>query len=120
MNRASEKIAVLLLNLGAPESLADIKPFLRNLFNDPDIIDLPMGKILRPLLAWNITRKRLPESMQIYEKIGGGSPLRELSQKQADALESKLNENDNFKVYLAMRYWHPFTESTVEKFCENF
>ncbi|MCH8271847.1 MAG: ferrochelatase [Candidatus Marinimicrobia bacterium] len=115
MNPVSEKIAVILLNLGAPESLADIKPFLRNLFNDPDIIDLPMGKILRPLLAWNITRKRLPESMQIYEKIGGGSPLRKLSQKQADALEAKLNENDNFKVYLAMRYWHPFTEAAVEE-----
>jgi len=115
MNRNSEKIAVILLNLGAPESLDDIKPFLSNLFNDPDIIDLPMGKILRPILAWNITRKRLPESMQIYEKIGGGSPLRRLSQKQAEALESKLSENGDFKVYIAMRYWHPFTETAVEE-----
>ena len=114
MNQLSEKIAVVLLNLGAPESLDDVKPFLRNLFNDPDIIDLPMGKILRPILAWNITRKRLPESMEIYENIGGGSPLRELSQKQAEALESKLSENGRFKVYIAMRYWHPFTKSTVE------
>jgi len=65
MSNISEKFAVVLLNLGAPESLDDVKPFLRNLFNDPDIIDLPMGKILRPILAWNITRKRLPESMEI-------------------------------------------------------
>jgi len=115
MNQISEKIAVILLNLGAPESLDDIKPFLYNLFSDPDIIDLPMGKILRPFLAWNITRKRLPESTQIYEKIGGGSPLRELSQKQAEALESKLTENGDFKVFIAMRYWHPFTESVVEE-----
>ena len=115
MNRNSGKIAVILLNLGAPESLDDIKPFLSNLFNDPDIIDLPMGKILRPILAWNITRKRLPESMQIYEKIGGGSPLRRLSQKQAEALESKLSENGDFKVYIAMRYWYPFTETAVEE-----
>ena len=115
MNQNSEKIAVVLLNLGAPESLDDIKPFLNNLFNDPDIIDLPMGKILRPLLAWNITRKRLPESTQIYEAIGGGSPLRELSQKQAEALESNLSENGDFKVYIAMRYWHPHTEIAVEE-----
>ena len=115
MNRNSGKTAVILLNLGAPESLDDIKPFLSNLFNDPDIIDLPMGKILRPILAWNITRKRLPESMQIYEKIGGGSPLRRLSQKQAEALESKLSENGDFKVYIAMRYWYPFTETAVEE-----
>ena len=115
MNRDSGKIAVILLNLGAPESLDDIKPFLSNLFNDPDIIDLPMGKILRPILAWNITRKRLPESMQIYEKIGGGSPLRRLSQKQAEALESKLSENGDFKVYIAMCYWYPFTETAVEE-----
>ena len=115
MNQNSEKIAVILLNLGAPESLDEIKPFLHNLFSDPDIIDLPMGKILRPLLAWNITRKRLPESTEIYEKIGGGSPLRRLSQKQADALESKLNQSGVFKVYIAMRYWHPFTEIAVEE-----
>ena len=115
MNKNSDKIAVILLNLGAPESMDDVKPFLLNLFNDPDIIDLPMGKIFRPILAWNITRKRLPESTQIYEKIGGGSPLRRLSQKQADALESQLNENGDFKVYIAMRYWHPFTETAVEE-----
>ena len=115
MNQNSEKIAVILLNLGAPESLDEIKPFLYNLFSDPDIIDLPMGKILRPLLAWNITRKRLPESTEIYEKIGGGSPLRRLSQIQADALESKLSERGVFKVYIAMRYWHPFTEIAVEE-----
>ena len=119
MNRNSEKIAVILLNLGAPESLDDIKPFLYNLFSDPDIIDLPMGKILRPILAWNITRKRLPESTNIYEKIGGGSPLRALSQKQAEVLEFKLSENGDFKVYIAMRYWHPFTESVVEKMSET-
>ena len=115
MSQNSEKIAVVLLNLGAPESLDDIKPFLNNLFNDPDIIDLPMGKILRPLLAWNITRKRLPESTQIYEAIGGGSPLRKLSQKQAEALESNLSENGDFKVYIAMRYWHPHTKIAVEE-----
>ena len=115
MSSFSEKIAVILLNLGAPESLKDIKPFLHNLFSDPDIIDLPMGKILRPILAWNITRKRLPESTHIYEKVGGGSPLRKHSQKQAEALESKLSEWGVFKVYIAMRYWHPFTEIAVEE-----
>lgn len=115
MNQNKDKIAVILLNLGAPESLEDVKPFLLNLFNDPDIIDLPMGIFFRPLLAKRITKKRLPESMNIYKKIGGGSPLRKLSQKQAEALESKLNEDGDFKVYIAMRYWHPFTEIAVEK-----
>ena len=119
MNHNSEKIAVILMNLGAPESLDDVKPFLLNLFNDPDIIDLPMGKIFRPLLAKRITKKRLPESMAIYKKIGGGSPLRELSQKQADALELDLNEDGNFKVYIAMRYWNPFTEIAVDNLIEE-
>ena len=72
MNKNLDKIAVILLNLGAPESLEDVKPFLLNLFNDPDIIELPMGIFFRPLLAKRITQKRLPESMNKYTKIGGG------------------------------------------------
>lgn len=109
------KIAIVLFNLGAPDSLEAVGPFLRNLFSDPAILRVP--RILRPLLAGWISRRRTPEAQNIYAKIGGGSPLLSETQRQAEALASRLNDrgDDSYGVFIAMRYWHPLIPETVTK-----
>jgi ferrochelatase len=110
-----ERIGVLLFNLGGPETLGDVRPFLFNLFADPDIIRLPFRFMQKPL-AWFISTQRHKKSSSYYEQIGGGSPLRKITDEQARALESELNNRGvNSRVYVAMRYWHPFTEETFEQ-----
>lgn len=104
-----EKVAVVLFNLGGPDSPAAIKPFLFNLFNDPAIIGLP--GLLRRALAWLISTKRAPVAQTIYAHLGGRSPLLDLTNKQAMALELALG--DGSRAFVAMRYWHPFSEETV-------
>lgn len=110
-----EKIGVVLFNLGGPDSLDAVEPFLFNLFNDPDIINFPLSFLFRKRLAKLISEKRSPKIVEQYKQIGGKSPLLELSQKQANALELELNKSINSKVYLAMRYWHPFTDETLQQ-----
>jgi ferrochelatase len=110
-----EKIGVVLLNLGGPDSLEAVKPFLFNLFNDPDIINFPLSFLFRRKLARTISEKRSPRIIEQYKKIGGKSPLLDLTKKQAEALEIELNRRINCKVYIAMRYWHPFTETTMKQ-----
>lgn len=114
---AEEKIGVLLLNLGGPETLNDVQPFLYNLFADPDIIRLPrLFRFLQRPLAQLISMLRAPKSKEGYASIGGGSPLRKITNEQADALKMALKAKDiSANVYVAMRYWHPFTEEAVEK-----
>lgn len=114
---ATEKIGVLLLNLGGPETLDDVQPFLYNLFADPDIIRLPQGlKFLQPVLATLISTLRAPKSAEGYKAIGGGSPLRKITEEQAAALASSLQSKGlNAEVYVAMRYWHPYTEEALEQ-----
>jgi ferrochelatase len=109
--------AVVLLNLGGPDSLESVEPFLYNLFCDPFIIDLPLGFLFRKPLARRISSKRRKEAQHIYQQIGGKSPLLELTQQQALALESRLagNEFGQYKVFIAMRYWHPFTEAAMQQ-----
>ena len=102
---SAEKVGVLLLNLGGPETLDDVQPFLYNLFADPDIIRLPeqIGFLQAPL-AWLISNLRASKSREGYETIGGGSPLRRITDEQAMALQSALQERGvNGKVYVAMR-----------------
>src|SRR5829696_5363295 len=84
-----QRIGVLLFNLGGPETLADVRPFLFNLFSDPDIIRLPIKAIQRPL-AWLIATSRTRKSSGYYAKIGGGSPLRRITDEQARALKEAL------------------------------
>jgi ferrochelatase len=113
------KRAVILFNLGGPDKPSSIQPFLFNLFNDAAIINLPNP--FRWLLAKIISKRRAPVAEKIYAEIGGGSPLFELTQKQAVALEIKLNQNERIssKVFIAMRYWHPMimaTATLVKKF----
>ncbi|KAK6912794.1 Ferrochelatase [Dillenia turbinata] len=114
---AEEKVGVLLLNLGGPETLNDVQPFLYNLFADPDIIRLPRPfQFLQRPLAQLISVLRAPKSKEGYASIGGGSPLRRITDEQANALKKALEEKDTYvNVYVGMRYWHPFTEDAVQK-----
>jgi ferrochelatase len=104
------KRAVVLVNLGGPDAPASVQPFLFNLFNDKAIISLPQP--LRWLVAKLISTRRAPVAREIYEHLGGKSPLLELTQAQARDLEASLkasSADDDFKVVIAMRYWHPFS-----------
>lgn len=113
----SGRTAVILFNLGGPDRLAAVRPFLFNLFNDRAIIRLPQP--FRWLLAQFISRRRAPFTQDIYRQIGNKSPLLDLTGDQAAALEGVLNENGaggtNYRCFIAMRYWHPFARETVRK-----
>ena len=107
------RVGVLLLNLGGPERIQDVGPFLYNLFADPEIIRLPIPALQKPL-AWLISTLRSSKSQEAYRSIGGGSPLRRITDQQARELQSLLRQrNVDATTYVAMRYWHPFTESAV-------
>jgi ferrochelatase len=107
------KRAIILFNLGGPDSPAAIQPFLFNLFKDRAIINLPNP--MRWLLAKIISKRRTPTARKIYSELGGKSPLLELTLDQGIALESQLNSQskDEIKVFIAMRYWHPMSSETV-------
>ena len=107
------KVGVVLLNLGGPERIQDVGPFLYNLFADPEIIRLPNPALQKPL-AWLISSLRAGKSQAAYRSIGGGSPLRRITEQQARELQSTLRQRGiEATSYVAMRYWHPFTESAV-------
>ncbi len=107
------RVGVLLLNLGGPESLEDVQPFLFNLFADPEIIRLPLPWLQRPL-AWLISTSRAKRSQANYAQIGGGSPLRQITEQQAEALKATLAQRgEDVHVYIGMRYWYPFTEEAI-------
>ena len=110
----NEKIGVVLLNLGGPDSLNAVEPFLYNLFCDPDIIDFPGSFLFRKRLAKLISSRRAPMVRGQYEKIGGKSPLKDYTLKQAALLEQKLNEKLPARVYVAMRYWNPSTDDALD------
>jgi protoporphyrin/coproporphyrin ferrochelatase len=107
------RLGVLLLNLGGPEQLSDVRPFLFNLFSDPEIIRIPIPALQKPL-AWIISTSRAKKSQANYQKIGGGSPLRRITEAQAKAIGDSLRtQRQDAKVYVGMRYWHPFTEDAL-------
>lgn len=103
------KRAVVLFNLGGPDRPEAIKPFLLNLFRDPAILRVPF--FVRPFLARWIARVRVKPATENYVLLGGKSPLLELTERQARALETALG--DGTKCFVAMRYWHPFSEATA-------
>jgi ferrochelatase len=106
------KIAVILFNLGGPDSPEAVEPFLRNLFSDPAIISLPA--IIRLPLARYIAKRRAPIAREIYNHIGGKSPIFEETRKQADALEKLLSvDGVEAKAFVAMRCWHPFSDGAA-------
>jgi ferrochelatase len=108
------KTAIVLFNLGGPNSPEAIRPFLLNLFSDPAILRVPF--FVRPFLARTITKARLAPATENYALLGGKSPLLGLTQEQAGALEAALNVSlggMESKCFIAMRYWHPFSLETA-------
>ncbi len=110
-DRAGPRIAVVLFNLGGPDRPEAVQPFLFNLFNDPAIIGLPGP--LRWFIARLIARRRAPTALDIYEKIGGGSPLLPNTQAQADALAASLGDLGEVRTFCCMRYWHPMADEVA-------
>ena len=108
------KIGVVLFNLGGPLSTDDIEEFLFNLFTDPYIIEIPLRGFTRKALARFIARRRADKTAFYYEVMGGKSPQYELTMKQAKALEKKLRENLDVKVYVGMRYFKPYIEEAYK------
>lgn len=103
------RTAVILFNLGGPDRPAAVEPFLFNLFNDPAIIGAPAP--IRWLLAKGLARRRAPVARAIYARLGGGSPLLPLTEAQADAVAALLGVEH--RVFVAMRYWHPFVAAAA-------
>ena len=140
---AGDKVGVVMMNLGGPDTLDDVEPFLYNLFMDPAIIDLnvpvfgdteislnwifnkPFSGALRHKLCEFIADKRSETVGEDYEMIGGGSPINRLTREQAQSLEEQLNEQygeatgASFHTYIAMRYWHPFSEEAAAQMEED-
>ena len=110
------KKAVILFNLGGPDKLENVEPFLFNLFNDPAILNLP--SFFRFPLAKLIAKRRSPIAKKIYEELGGSSPILKLTEEQAGALELKLNKDDQqstYKCFVVMRCWHPRAENVIKE-----
>src|SRR3990167_7659548 len=112
-----DRIAVVLCNLGGPDSLESVRPFLFNLFSDPDIFRLPLGFLTQRPFAALFAWRRAPEATHGYAAIGGKSPILEYTRAQAEALQKALGKN--FDVHVCMRYWHPLTDAVVAMLKQN-
>jgi ferrochelatase len=116
MAYTTRRIGVVLFQLGGPDTLEAIEPFLFNLFCDPDIIDFPFARIGRKPLAKLISSTRARKVQHHYATIGGGSPIRRFTEQQARSLQLKLAESGvDARCFVAMRYWHPFTAEAIEQ-----
>ena len=114
MELTTRRVGVVLFQLGGPDTLEAIEPFLYNLFCDPDIIDFPFARIGRKPLAKLISTTRAKKVQHHYSAIGGGSPIRRFTERQARALETRLGESGiDARCFVAMRYWHPFTSEAI-------
>lgn len=109
----TDRVAVVLMNLGGPDSLASVEGFLRNLFSDPDIFRLPLSFLTQRPFARIVARRRRREAAAGYAAIGGASPLLANTERQAQALRQALPEG--FEVFVCMRYWHPLTDEVVRR-----
>lgn len=113
------RVGVLLLNLGGPDKLEDVGPFLYNLFSDPEIIRLPFRWLQKPL-AWFIAERRTRTSQENYKQIGGGSPLRRITEAQGQALKEQLSYlGQEANIYVGMRYWNPYTEEAIAQITQD-
>ena len=113
MEQMKKKIGVVLFNLGGPDKLSAVKPFLFNLFNDPAIIGAPA--LIRYFLAKLISKKRENTAKEIYSFMGGKSPILEETIEQKNHLEKMLKKEKNeYKVFISMRYWKPFVNETLK------
>jgi ferrochelatase len=115
INGSGRRVGVVLFQLGGPDSVDAVEPFLYNLFSDPDIIDFPLASIARRPLARLIARSRARHVGRHYAEIGGRSPILEHTLRQADALERELRQSLDARVVVAMRYWHPFTSEALRE-----
>ncbi|MDC6469696.1 ferrochelatase [Candidatus Pelagibacter sp. Uisw_099_02] len=109
------KKAIILFNLGGPDKLENVEPFLFNLFNDPAILNLPT--FFRYPLAKLISNRRAPVAKKIYAELGGSSPILKLTKEQSDALEIKLNrtqEVNEYKCFIIMRCWNPRAKDVIK------
>ena len=105
--------AVILFNLGGPDKLESVEPFLFNLFKDPAIISIP--SIFRYPLAKIISKRRAPIAKNIYKEIGNKSPILELTKDQAISLENSLSKKGEYKCFVVMRCWHPRASEVIKK-----
>jgi len=116
MAYTTRRLGVVLFQLGGPETLEAIEPFLFNLFCDPDIIDFPFARIGRKPLAKLISSTRARKVQRHYSSIGGGSPIRRFTEQQARALQMELRKSGmDAHCFVAMRYWHPFTAEAIKQ-----
>ena len=109
------KKAIILFNLGGPDKIENVEPFLFNLFNDPAILNLPT--FLRYPLAKLISNRRAPVAKKIYAELGGSSPILKLTKEQSNALETKLNQTqtkDEHKCFIVMRCWNPRAKDVIK------
>ena len=112
-------VGVVLLNMGGPDSLESVRPFLQNLFSDREIIQLG-PKFMQPFIARMIARKRAPKSAKAYAKIGGKTPLTKITYDQAKALETSLKNKglSHIMCGVGMRYWAPRTPDTLKELAQ--
>jgi protoporphyrin/coproporphyrin ferrochelatase len=114
MTRTTRRVGIVLFQLGGPDTLEAIEPFLYNLFCDPDIIDFPFARLGRKPLAKLISTTRARKVQHHYAAIGGRSPIGPNTERQARALERELrNQGVDARCFVAMRYWHPFTAEAI-------
>lgn len=117
----SEQTAIVLFNLGGPDDLASVEPFLTKLFSDREIIELPGGAALQPVMARLMAKLRGPSVRRNYRRIGGGSPQLRITRAQAAALESRLNVSPGsrtYRVFIAMRYSQPSSADALTAIAE--
>lgn len=113
-----EKVGVVLLNLGGPDTLDDVEPFLFNLFSDRKIIRLGPW-FMQKFIARRIAKKRAPVSRECYRLIGGGSPLARITAEQGQALHQELSPRGDFRMAMAMRYWQPTAREALGQMLES-
>ncbi len=111
----TDTVAVVLFQLGGPDSLEAVEPFLYNLFRDPDIINFPGAFLGRRALAKLISSRRSKTVRERYRQIGGKSPILDLTRAQASALQTALDRHMRASVFIAMRYWHPYTAEAARE-----
>jgi ferrochelatase len=111
---------VVLLNMGGPDSLNAVRPFLARLFSDRELIRLPAAPVTQPLFAWIVSGIRARKVRRYYEEIGGGSPIAAITERQRFALEEALRATGGrFKVYTGMRYWYPLSKHAALEMKED-
>ena len=120
MTATAPLTGVVLLNMGGPDSLSAVRPFLARLFSDRDLIRLPAAFVTQPVFAWAVSGLRARKVRKYYEEIGGSSPIVRLTELQRAALEAALKETGgNYRVYVGMRYWHPLAKHAAVEMKED-